>query len=212
MATRRRSLFWFFFLGFVALAAGAIWCVRRAGRWLVVQDQLEPAAAIVVLSGHMPERAIEAAHLYRQGAAPQVWLTRPIGPVDKLAEMGITYVSEESYNQRILVHLGVPDTHIVVLDPVVVNTTNEVDAIGRRAARESARSLIVVTTKAHTRRVRAIWLRRIGKSPRAIVRFATTDDFDPEHWWRRTRDALDVLREVFGLANAWAGFPVKPSS
>jgi len=47
------------------------------GRWLVVEDPLAKAKAIVLLSGGMPLRAIEAAKLYREGYAPEVWLTHP---------------------------------------------------------------------------------------------------------------------------------------
>jgi uncharacterized SAM-binding protein YcdF (DUF218 family) len=212
MATRPRSPYWFVFFVLLLLAAVTILCARRVGRWLVVQDPLEPAAAIVVLSGRMPERALEAAELYRQRMAPQVWLTRPVGPGDELAQMGIPFVSEESYNERILMHFGVPTGAIRILDPPIVNTADEIDVTARQATHQAARKVIIVTTKAHTRRVRAIWHKKLGDSPRAIVRYASSDDFDPEHWWRRTRDALDVLREVFGLANTWAGFPAKPAS
>jgi len=43
-----------------------------------------------------------------------------------------------------------------------------------------------------------------------MVRFASHDGYDGAHWWRHTSDALDVVRELLGLANAWAGFPVQP--
>ena len=46
--------------------------VRWCGRWLLVQDKLEKAQAIVVLSGRMPLRAIAAARLYHAGDAPEV--------------------------------------------------------------------------------------------------------------------------------------------
>jgi len=41
------------------------------------------------------------------------------------------------------------------------------------------------------------------------VRAASEDPFDPRHWWRSTGDALDVVREVLGLMNAWAGLPLR---
>src|SRR6266542_6547568 len=40
--------------------------------WLVVQDPLGPAPAIVVLNGYFPFRAVEAASLYQQGWAKEV--------------------------------------------------------------------------------------------------------------------------------------------
>src|SRR5712692_1541437 len=81
----------------------AAWAIRGVGQWLVVQDALEPAQAIVVLSGRMPVRAREAAEIYRQGFAAQVWITRPASPEEELRQMGIGFVGEEFYNQRVLI-------------------------------------------------------------------------------------------------------------
>jgi hypothetical protein len=43
------------------------------------------------------------------------------------------------------------------------------------------------------------------------VRTASDDPFDPRRWWRTTGDALDVMREVLGLMNAWMGMPLHPA-
>ncbi len=188
----------------------AAWAIRGVGQWLVVQDALEPAQAIVVLSGRMPVRAREAAEIYRQGFAAQVWITRPASPEEELRQMGIGFVGEEFYNQRVLIQLGVPTDAIRVLDKPVINTEQEVLEISDALRQEGGSKVIVVTTKPHTRRVKAIWKRLVGNSPRLMVRFASQDGYDGAHWWRHTSDALDVVRELLGLANAWAGFPVQP--
>jgi uncharacterized SAM-binding protein YcdF (DUF218 family) len=194
---------------FVAAAALGLW---RVGGWLIVQDRLEPAPVIVVLSGRLPERAREAALLYQQGYAGQVWITRPAGPAHELEDLGIAYVGEEFYNARVLMRLGVPPDAIRVLETPIQNTTDEVDEIAAELRHQGIRKTILVTTKAHTRRLRLIWRKRIGADPRAIVRYAREDGYDGAHWWRTTRDALDVVREVLGLANAWMGFPLHPAS
>jgi len=49
------------------LAGAAFWAFRSIGLWLFIQDALRSAWAIVVLSGHLPFRVIEAARIYRQG-------------------------------------------------------------------------------------------------------------------------------------------------
>ena len=193
------------------LAGGATWAFRHVGQWLVVEDQLEPAQAIVVLSGGMPVRAREAAKIYHQGFAAQVWVTRPVGPAEELQQMDIPYPGEEFYSQKILIHLGVPADAIHILEKPVVNTEEEVLEIAAELRRGEGRKVIVVTSKPHTRRVKAIWKTRVGASPQALVRYASGDDYDGAHWWRRTHDALAVVREVLGLANAWAGFPVRPA-
>jgi len=65
------------------------------GRWLVVEDPLVKARAIVVLSGAMPLRAIEAGKLYREGYAPEIWLTHSTEPGETLEEMGIPFAGED---------------------------------------------------------------------------------------------------------------------
>ncbi len=181
------------------------------GRWLVVEDSLVKARAIVVLSGAMPVRAIEAAKLYREGYAPEIWLTHSTEPAETLEEMGIPFAGEDHYNTLVLIHDGVPAEAIHVLEPPIVNTADEIKVVASALARAKDQAVIFVTTKAHTRRVRLLWLRLARGQGRAIVRAASGDPFDPRHWWRSTSDALDVVREVLGLLNAWAGLPLHPA-
>lgn len=187
------------------------------GRWLVVEDPLEKAESIAVLSGAMPVRAIEAAKLYRQGYAPEIWLTRSAEPAASLTEMGIPYVGEDYYNLRVLVHEGVPPEAIRVLPEPIVNTADEIAVIaaelGRKAQLEQDQNqrVIIVTTKAHTRRVRTLWRKLAATRGKAMVRAASGDTFDGAYWWRNTTDALDVVREVLGLLNAWAGLLLHPA-
>src|ERR1700720_4446346 len=87
------------------------------GRWLIVEDPLDKAQAIVVLSGRMPIRAKEAARLYNAGFAPQIWLTRANEPAASLQEMHIAHLGDDFFNSRVLMHEGVPSNAIRVLEP-----------------------------------------------------------------------------------------------
>jgi uncharacterized SAM-binding protein YcdF (DUF218 family) len=180
------------------------------GRWLVVEDPLAKAQAIAVLSGSMPLRAMEAARLYRRGYAPEVWLTHSAEPGETLSAMGIPFAGEDYYNARVLIQEGVPPGAIRILDPPIVNTTDEMNVIAAALARENAGTVIIVTTKTHTRRVRLLWRRTVSGKGQAIVRAAAEDPFNPRRWWGNTRDALEVVREVLGLLNAWMGQPLRP--
>jgi len=182
------------------------------GRWLVVEDPLVKARAIAVLSGGMPVRAMEAAKLYRQGYAPEVWLTHSSEPGETLKAIGILFEGgEELYSTRVLIHEGVPAAAIHVLEPPILNTADEVRVIRAALDREKDRSVIVVTSKPHTRRARLLWRKLAPPECRAIVRPASEDPFDQSHWWRNSKDALDVVREVLGLMNAWSGLPLTRS-
>lgn len=193
---------------FLVLALVAFFGV---GRWLVVEDSLGKARAIALLSGGMPVRALDAAKLYRQGYAPEVWLTHAAEPGESLKAMGIPFEGEEVYSTRVLIHEGVPAGAIHVLDPPIVNTADEMRVIGHALEREKDRSVILVTSKPHTRRVRLLWRKLAPRDCRDIVRPAADDPFDPRHWWRNSGDALDVVREVLGIMNAWAGLPLTRS-
>ncbi len=181
------------------------------GRWLVVEDPLVKAQAIVVLSGAMPLRAIEAAKLYQEGYAPEIWLTHSTEPRETLEKMGIAFSGEDYYNKLVLIHEGVPPEAIHVLEPPIVNTADEIKVAVAALKPGKDPAIIFVTTKVHTRRVRLLWRRLAPRQARAIVRAASADPFDPRHWWRSTGDALDVVRELLGLLNAWAGLPLHPA-
>ena len=113
----------------LALMAGAaFWTFRNVGRWLVAPDALQHARAIVVLSGRIPFRAMEAAEIYRQGWAPEVWLFQdePEEADEAFARPGTRDLSDQEYNQHVLERLGVPKAAIRVLEPPNTNAVSEV--------------------------------------------------------------------------------------
>jgi uncharacterized SAM-binding protein YcdF (DUF218 family) len=195
----------------IVLAAAGTLLFFKIGGWLMVQDPLAHADVIIVLSGSLPERAVEAAQLYKAGYADQVWVSPPISPEQELKAMNIAYLGEDFYNEKVLLAEGVRADAIRVMDRPSANTEEEVREISEWLRNNNFHEAIVVTSKPHTRRVRTIWRKLIGSEPRLIVRFATDDPYDGAHWWRHTHDALDVVRETLGLLNAWAGFPLRPS-
>jgi uncharacterized SAM-binding protein YcdF (DUF218 family) len=195
-----------------ALFLAALLVFLYVGRWLVLEDPLQKAHAIVVLSGRVPSRALEAARVYKQGYADRVWLTHAAEPGAALAELSIQYPGDDFYNKLVLLHEGVPESAIQVLDPPIENTADEMQTIGAALRRQNQHSVILVTSKVHTRRVATLWKHLAGRDGMAIVRGVSDDPFDPAHWWRDTRDALDVVREVLGLANAYAGLPLQPAA
>jgi uncharacterized SAM-binding protein YcdF (DUF218 family) len=196
----------------VALIGFIVAGFLNLGRWLIREDPLESADAIAVLSGRMPERAREAARIYKQGCAPEVWLTRAIEPRETLQKLSIRYIGEDEYNKEILLHEGVPANAVRVLAPAIVNTADEMKTIGAALQATPHRAVILVTSRVHTRRTRKLWNLLSPQEGRAIVRGVSDDPFDPTHWWNNTGDALDVVREFLGLLNAWAGLPLKPAS
>jgi len=201
-------------LGAIVLALAGIFAFLHAGTWLIREDPLEKSRAIVVLSGGLPERALAAAQIYREADAQEVWLTQPLQPSAHMEDLHLPYAGEQEYSRMVLIEKGVPTGKIRMLKPRILNTADELRAVADALESQPGTNIIVVTSKAHTRRVRALW----GKIPQArsrarlIVRAAPEDYFDPEHWWRTTNDALTVVREYLGLLNASVGLPLHPAT
>jgi len=190
----------------------SVFCFRNVGKWLVVEDPLSRAGAIVVLSGGMPYRAEEAARLYRSGYAPEVWLTQPMGAAESVGTLGVEYRGEEFYNQQILERLGVPAAAIRILTPSILNTADEVRVVAEEMRRSDMRQVIIVTSPPHTRRVHALWKRLAGERLACAVRAAPEDPYDAKHWWRDTNDVNAVMHELLGLIDSQAGLPVRPAA
>ena len=197
----------------LALMAGAaFWAFRKVGRWLVAPDALQHARAIVVLSGRIPFRAMEAAEIYRQGWAPEVWLLRDeTDEADEtFAKLGIPHPSEQEYDQQVLERLGVPKEAIRILEPPTTNTVSETTLIADELRRQGGDKVILVTSPLHTRRAKAIWHIVVGDHPQAILRYDSSEPCDPDHWWRATQDVEAVVHELLGLINTYLGFVAKP--
>jgi uncharacterized SAM-binding protein YcdF (DUF218 family) len=195
-------------LALLALSAGFA-LMLGVGHWVVKEDSLQKAYAIVVLSGNFPARALEAASLYRSGYAGEIWLTHPGAQSEALAEMGIHFPGEADFNYQVLRRQGVPAKAIHVLDAPIINTSDELEVIGRTLQQKKNASVIVVTNKAHTRRVHELWNRFGSARGKIIVHAIANDDFQPSAWWTRTGDTHQVIHEILGMINVWAGLPMQ---
>ena len=184
--------------------------LQLVGHWLVREDPIHNATAIAVLTGNMPVRALEAAELYQHGYAKEIWLTHPDLP--RGAEGSIMQVpSEDEQNVEILRERGVPSKAIHVFDTPIKNTADELDVIGAELKNRSDESVIIVTNKSHTRRVHTLWSKFHANDGQLMVHAVSDDDFAPASWWLDGQ-SKQVLHEILGLANAWAGMPIQTSA
>jgi uncharacterized SAM-binding protein YcdF (DUF218 family) len=208
----RRALLWLGGCGILLLLLAVV-AFLHAGTWLVREDPIQKAQIVVVLSGGLPERALAAADEFKISGANEVWLTRPLQPAAAMQQLRLPYAGEEQYSRMVLIERGVPAAAIRTLDPGINNTADELEIISNELQSRSDATVVVVTSKAHTRRVRAIWnvISKEKHRGHLLVRSAPKDPFDPQHWWRSTNDALSVVREYLGLLNAWFGLPLNHS-
>ena len=190
----------------VAVAAVFLAAVPLAGRLLVVADPLPPSAdAIVVLAGSIPSRVLEAADLYRAGLAPRIVVTRErlARGESALHARGVHLPESDELTISALEQLGVPRHAIVRLRRRARSTETEARTVARYACSHRLRRLVVVTSRAHSRRARLIYRRALGAAVAVAVRPSRYDVFSTTRWWHVRRDAKIVLYEYERLAHHW---------
>jgi len=179
------------------------------GSFLVVEDRLRPAAAIVALGGVPPFREMEAARLYRAGWAPKVIVIPGALREEQraLSATGIRVPESWEISREVLLNKGVPSSAIIVPNGRAEGTLEELK-LAFNTIGPVIQPVILVSSKYHTRRVRLTWGYVTHGDSTAIVRAAEGDPFDPARWWRERRFVSAVVHEYLGLINYYAGFQV----
>jgi uncharacterized SAM-binding protein YcdF (DUF218 family) len=179
----------------------------RLGAWLVVEDPLQKADAIVVLGGTMHERPLEAFDLHKAGWAPQIYLFREVADFGEteLMARGIPYLRAIDIQIDVLRRLGVDPQAIHVLNEAG-STAEEATQVFDLATREKFARLIIVTSKQHTRRARLVMTRRLdGLGVQVIMRASRYDKSDVDRWWKNRSTLRFTLFETQRLFGYWIG-------
>lgn len=189
------------------LVAGALllpWLLSGVGQLLVVEHRPVKADAVVVLSTGVDyyPRLIEAAALYQEGFADRVVVNgnRKTDVLRDLERRGFTPCCRWDENaRRILGVLGVPDARIVSISAEdAFDTISEARTVGDALQGMGLRTLIVATSRFHTRRAHHIWSVLYGDDFALQTVAARTDPYDPTQWWRDGRQIRWVLSEYGG--------------
>ena len=179
----------------------------RLGAWLVVEDPLEKADAVVVLGGTMYERPMEAVELYKEGWAPRIYLFRQVADWGEavLVERNFQYTREVDLQIEVMGRLGVPREMIFILDQAN-STAEESDDLLALVTREKFSRVIVVTSKQHTRRARLVMNRKVNPvGVTVIVRPSRFDRSDVDRWWANRSTLRFTLFETQRLFGYWLG-------
>jgi uncharacterized SAM-binding protein YcdF (DUF218 family) len=190
---------WVLLLVVVALAAFAIVAIRslrepvlRAAGWALVVNEPVASADIIVLSiDSGPAGALEAADLVQSGISKRVavFMDPPSGEDLEFIRRGLPYEDEGARQIRQLGSLGVTD---VVLISRVDGTEGEGQVLPPWCDEHHLRSIVVVATKDHSRRLRRVLDRVMkGHPTRVTVQPARYSSFDPDRWWE-TRGGVRI--------------------
>ena len=184
---------------FSAVMAG--WGLPALGRFLVVHDPPVRSDAAVVLNTGVDyyPRLIEAAALYRDGIVERIVVNgnRKTQVLRDLERRGFRSCCPWDENAlRILAVLGVPRDGVLTISAEdAYDTISEAEMVGEALVERGLKSVLITTSKFHTRRARHIWRDRFA--PRLVIRAAAarSDPFNPDGWWKEGRQIRWVLHE-----------------
>jgi uncharacterized SAM-binding protein YcdF (DUF218 family) len=182
----------------IAGACLLAWALLEGGRFLQHEDPLEHADALYVLGGSRMERPLEAVDLYRAGYAPAILFSPGREEQAEIIarERGLRVQRDVGTVRDALVAFGIPAGAVLVPNASVDNTAQEAALLRTIAAQRGWHTVIVVTSKYHTRRTAFAMRRELaGSGVRIVVRASRYDFSDPARWWRHRGDARFVMEE-----------------
>jgi uncharacterized SAM-binding protein YcdF (DUF218 family) len=173
------------------------------GSFLIVGDAARPADAIVVLSGSLPDRILEAVDLYQANMAPRIILTRgPALPgLAILRQRGGNVPEPHEENLMTAQQLGVPAAAIALVPTPASSTIAEARVVVDYLHAQGLRSILLVTSKTHARRAAMIFRQLAGDSVQIAVCPSPYDPFTAESWWRERGITRRVVTEYAKLLN-----------
>lgn len=180
----------------VALVAvlGRGWWLPWPARWLDVNDTLQPADAIVVLSGNSLWRAKGAARLFAQHYAPRI-IVMGGDPNEMFELLTGEHVYDAELTGRVLNRLGVPRDALVLVNGMK-STHDEANALQDYVRQHPTRVLILVTSHLHSRRARWTVRRAVaGTAVRVLAVDVDQPDVSAADWWQHPDAALGLLNE-----------------
>jgi uncharacterized SAM-binding protein YcdF (DUF218 family) len=183
----------------VVFVAATAYAFLRVGRFVAVEDPLQPADAIFVFAGTYAERPLEAYDLYRSGWAPRLVVTRATveQATFELERRGVRIPTEHDLTRDALLRLGVPASAVIAPSFVHDSTAEEARTLGELVREHRWRRVILVSSKYHMRRVKLAAGRYLqGTNVQLIARGSRYDPSTPDRWWTRRADIRWLASEV----------------
>ncbi len=171
------------------------------GGFLVINDNPTSSEAVVVLSTGIEyyPRLQQAVRLFREGYVEKVVINgnRKTELLRDLEKKGFTPCCPWYENSlRILSLLGVPRDRVLAISAEdAYDTVSELYVVGRELIREGIKSIVITTSKSHTRRAQYIWEHNFPDQFSIQTVAARTDPYSPTGWWKEGRQIRWVLAE-----------------
>lgn len=199
---RLKALLIFFLLAAIISVIGC----HKAGLWLIKEDHPENADAIVLLTGSIADRVLQAADIYQSGYAEKILIAEEyMGAYIELEKRGFSVISKTTQTKDALVFFDVPPDSIIILSGDVESTMSEAlitrDYISQNIYIDT---ILLVTSSWHTKRASIIFKKAFSEmeAPVTVLSIPSAyNKFNAEKWWQRKEDIQVVILEYMKLMN-----------
>ncbi len=179
------------------------------GRFLVYEsDDFSTVDAVVLLPGSVPDRAFQAAELFRGSRAQRILLIQdgPSASHNLLKQIGIEQALHWEINRQVLLARGVPENRIEMLDGASFSTGDDARVLRNYLSQHPLDSVALVTCPYHARRAYWNFNRELdGAGLKIYSAPSRYCEFDPIGWWKNRDQFLLVYVELPKLLAFLAG-------
>ncbi len=192
---------------FVFFIFARLFLMPNLGRWLIAEDDLQASDMIVVLTGSVPDRILQAVDIYNERYSGKIVLVNSSRvDYDIFVERGVEIPPGDAQLSKIAaIDLGVPEENILILEGNAKSTQDEALIIREYIRNNRAiESIILVTSKFHSGRSKKIFRKALNGLDRKINIYSSPSKYDPSNinqWWKDREDINWVVLEYLKLAN-----------
>ena len=172
--------------------------LKHLATGLVVNQPLVKSDAVVALGGGSPSRVLEAIDIYKEGLAGKIIIFRSGKPegIDYIKSKNIDYKENADRDAILAEKLGVNQKDIIIFPGRVYSTKEEAEKLKKFALRKGYKSIIITTSKGHTKRSYLIFNRIFKNSGiNLIIKPSSYDSFDPNNLEKNKQHWKNVVLE-----------------
>ncbi|MBL7799292.1 MAG: YdcF family protein [Chitinophagales bacterium] len=168
--------------------------LRTAAQFLIHEDSLQKADALVVLSGSAFERGNKGAELLQNGFAQKIICPGGNLDLNYFILFGDSIYECDITKKKIL-QSGVSDSSVVCIYDGT-STQEEAQAVRAYCLLHQIKSIIVISTYFHTARVKRVYSKIFdGSGITIIIRGAKSVHYDENQWWHSEEGLISFNNE-----------------
>jgi uncharacterized SAM-binding protein YcdF (DUF218 family) len=185
----------------------SVFLIPNLGQWLVAEDELQASDMIVVLTGSLTDRILQAVDIYNARYSDKIVFANSYRvDYDIFVERGVEMPPGKAQLYKMAaIDLGVPEENILILEGNAKSTQDEALIIREYIRNNRAiESFILVTSKYHSGRAKKIFRKALSGLDREINIYSSPSKYDPfnaSQWWKDREDIKWVVLEYLKLAN-----------